>query len=105
MQRTKLCPTCATKKSINEFGRNRSRRDCLQSQCRACKRTVQKNWYEANKASHVAKVVKRRREVEAEMIGSIVAYLKTHPCVDCGESNPVVLEFDHVRGNKINAIC
>jgi hypothetical protein len=27
-------------------------------------------------------------------------YKKSHPCVDCGESNPICLQFDHVSDIK-----
>ena len=37
--------------------------------------------------------------------GKIFDYYKTHQCIDCGENNPIVLEFDHRDGvEKIDNI-
>lgn len=60
--------------------------------------------YEANKEKIKARAKEFTRLNIEKLKAFIFEYLLTHPCVDCGESDPVVLEFDHVRGEKRNSI-
>ena len=35
---------------------------------------------------------RKRRDIVKEWVAN---YKTTHPCVDCGENDPIVLDFDH----------
>ena len=56
----------------------------------------------ANRDKVIAKAKETSKIVRARIRAYITAYLKDNPCVDCGEADPVILEFDHVRDKDFN---
>jgi hypothetical protein len=98
------CTKCNTTKPLSDFKKNKTKPSGYQSSCFACHQVYQAKWYQENKEVHGERTYERNRRIDQEHRQRIIDYLKEHPCVDCGESDPIVLEFDHVRGEKKNEI-
>ncbi len=99
---TKRCPHCAETKPVTDFGFKNRARGLLQSWCRACERIYKKDWFLRNREHHMANVYARKLRVRSGTRVHVLAYLTDHPCVDCGEGNLVVLDFDHVKSKRWN---
>ena len=87
----KRCSTCHETQPLSQFNVRRAAADGRQARCRTCSAA----WYVTNRAAHKANVRRRNARVRRENQARMGAYLREHPCVDCGESDPRVLEFDH----------
>jgi hypothetical protein len=91
----KQCSRCKKKKPIEEFNFKIKAIGLRQLQCKECTRLLIKNHYNRNRGYYLEKVQKRNKLLRQEVLSYIEKYLLNNPCIDCGETNPVVLEFDH----------
>lgn len=99
---TKQCSMCCKLKALSEF--NRKSKTRLQNRCRACNREYLKEHYQSNLEYYREKAARNglmRRQARFRLVHE---YLSQHPCVDRDETDPIVLQFDHVRGNKVESI-
>lgn len=102
MFETKACTKCNnTYKSplSNHFSKRAGTADGLQYVCKRCQRQERTIHYLENQDYYKEKATKHNEDYRMRNLQFMIDYLKVHPCVDCGEADPVVLEFDHL-GNK-----
>jgi hypothetical protein len=86
LRRCSRCSLQRPESSFNRFGTGR------QWWCRDCF----KAYYAERRAHHRRRnnALKAQRVREAQEL--VLAFVRAHPCVDCHETDPVVLEFDHL---------
>jgi len=101
---TKICSTCKIEKELSEFGNNKSKLDGKQYYCKECGRESGRKHYLNNEQRR--NNIKLRNNSAFERYREFVTeYLLSHPCVDCGESNPLFLDFDHMGDKRYNVSC
>ena len=89
------CSMCAEYKTMEQFAFADMKIGSRQYNCRVCHAAYRRTHYLANKPDYIRRAIAeigRRREQNRR---EIYAYLQTHPCIDCGEGDVLVLEFDH----------
>jgi len=101
--RIKTCVSCGKRKKENAFVRDVRRLSGYTGKCLKCKRAQDNAYYRQNEKRQKA-VRARNQKTRDTNARYICQYLRRHPCVDCGETDIVVLDFDHVRGTKRNKV-
>ena len=102
MKSHKTCTKCFLNKPIEDFPWKYKSLGKRHAVCKKCTAKRSKSWYHDNKTAHIQNVMKKKRADRIKARKFIADYLARHPCVHCGESDPVVLEFDHIRGKNRN---
>jgi hypothetical protein len=91
------CGRCGQLKPVEEFAWRRKEKGQRHNYCRPCHAEYHREHYLANRERYIAQAAEQKTTLRLERTKLLIDYFKTHPCVDCGESDPVVLEFDHMR--------
>ena len=92
---TKVCISCGIKKSVEHFDVRKDKSDGRRNQCRLCRKGVNKSYYDENSEVMKRQISAARKIRRLDNSYKLGDYLANHPCIDCGEGDIRVLDFDH----------
>jgi hypothetical protein len=96
------CSKCKALKPPVEFAwhrKARGERDCY---CRPCRAAYKRAHYLTYRQRYIDQATARKSRLILQRTRFLIEYFRTHPCRDCGETDPVVLEFDHLRDKQFD---
>jgi hypothetical protein len=95
---TKRCPKCDADVPLSQFNRRANGR--WSPYCKPCMSAYCKAHYAKNAQSHNARRIEADRTYQARNLAYVQAELRARSCIDCGESNPAVLEFESADSQR-----
>ncbi len=98
---TKTCSHCKQILDVELFNWKYKNKGVRSYHCKECSREYLKKHYASNKDYYIKKAKKWNNIRGEEILDLLKDYFSNNSCIDCGESNWIVLEFDHKdRENK-----
>ena len=95
MERT--CGRCGDSKPVSDFAWRRRELGQRDNYCRPCRAAYKQVHYAANRERYIRAARLRKQVLVEERTAFLLEFFRSHPCMDCGESDPLVLEFDHLE--------
>ena len=93
----KQCGKCREWKPAAEFWIKNPVTQKRSTVCKMCSRVYCRDHYKRWKPQFLARKRVRDLAYRDRNRKYVLEYLLSHPCIDCGEPDPIVLDFDHVR--------
>lgn len=92
----KICSKCTTKKSLDDFNWKNKAKNQKMAWCKACIKVYDK----ARQSTPEYRAEKKVRREDSIRLNKayVFSYLTNNSCVDCGNKDFRVLEFDHTPG-------
>lgn len=96
----KQCSKCGTIKDEEDFFMKNRAAGQRHAQCKSCYKEHRTRYaaahYQKYAEQYRQRARKRRARIKRELTLKLWEYLRGKSCIVCGESDPCVLEFDHI---------
>src|SRR5579864_8131930 len=94
------CSVCGEDKEAEAFAFKNKASGRRHPKCKPCMATYGREHYARNREAYIARNVANMRERRRALRQRVWQILVQQACLDCGERDPLVLDFDHVDLSK-----